>query len=112
MESVGPSDYVCLNCNLRFKNSKSYENHKRKFCQAQGGGNKSPVRDSGGYHGQLNVQTEFPLKTAASSVDFWKPSGSRNGLTSQGRYEVNKTNSFKFFHMAIICQNGNQNYLK
>eukprot|EP00794_Sanderia_malayensis_P007801 gene7801-8647_t len=30
-----PSEFICIDCNLRFKNSGTYEKHKRKFCQGR-----------------------------------------------------------------------------
>ena len=31
----GAADFVCPECNLRFRNSSAFEKHKRKFCQGQ-----------------------------------------------------------------------------
>lgn len=93
---AGPSDYICLNCNLRFKNSRSFENHKRKFCQPQERISKAIITASRGYQESLNGQTEFPLKSATNGADFWsgKPTTSQSAFKSSGSYEVN----FEFFN--------------
>ena len=93
MESVEPSDFVCLNCNLRFKNARSFENHKRKFCQLQKRLGNSAVHTSRGYDEPAN--TGSPIKTVTGD-DFWrgKPAASRNGLHSEGKHEVCKSNFF------------------
>lgn len=86
---AGPSDYICLNCNLRFKNSRSFENHKRKFCQPQERISKAIITASRGYQESLNGQTEFPLKSATNGADFWsgKPTTSQSAFKSSGSYE-------------------------
>ena len=89
MESVEPSDYVCIHCNLRFKNAKSFENHKRKFCQLQKRVIASSLPSARGYDESTNVHTKATLKSL-SSDEFWhrKPETSRNGLLVDGKYKV------------------------
>jgi len=88
MESVEPSDYVCIHCNLRFKNAKSFENHKRKFCQLQKRVIASSLPSARGYDESTNVHTKATLKSL-SSDEFWhrKPETSRNGLLVDGKYK-------------------------
>ena len=89
MESVEPSDYVCMHCNLRFKNTRSFENHKRKFCQLQKRVSESSPHSARSHNESTSVRTNAPLKSL-SSDEFWqrKPETSRNGLLLDGKYKV------------------------
>ena len=85
-----PADYVCLVCSLRFKNSGTFEKHKRKFCQGQGRSNNNTWAPSSKSNRRIsNDQPEFPLKTA-SGADFWvgKPVSERLVLSSPAIYQV------------------------
>eukprot|EP00795_Rhopilema_esculentum_P004712 gene4712-21007_t len=88
-----PADYVCLECSLRFKNSGTFEKHKRKFCQGQGRSNNNTWAPSPKSNRRIsNGQPEFPLKTA-SSADFWagKPVSDRLVISSPAIYQAADT---------------------
>ena len=111
MESAEPSDFVCLKCNLRFKNARSFENHKRKFCQLQKGRNDSSLQNARGFVESAHAGS--PIKMVTGD-DFWNrnPAASRNGLRSEGRYEVCKANFLVHMLICLVHQLCKRNILK
>eukprot|EP00112_Aurelia_sp_Birch-Aquarium-sp1_P017819 Seg417.25 transcript_id=Seg417.25/GoldUCD/mRNA.D3Y31 product="Coiled-coil domain-containing protein 17" protein_id=Seg417.25/GoldUCD/D3Y31 len=65
-----PADFVCLDCNLRFKNSGTYDKHKRKFCQGRDENMWSPTV-KGQRETSFIKQESLLSRAPTSNSDFW-----------------------------------------
>lgn len=86
-----PSEFVCVHCNLRFKNPGTYDKHKRKFCQGRRENSWSPTKSARVVH---EVQQRDPFRNKTADDDFWagKTSTSQSLHSSSNRHWVCSVN--------------------